>query len=173
MNKLNLKNYIRSIPDFPKPGILFRDITPLLSDKNALSAAIKLLSVKFKNKRVDVVVAAEARGFILAGAVAQGLKAGFVPVRKKAKLPGKTYQVKYGLEYGQDTLQIHQDAFKPGSRVLILDDLLATGGTVRAMIDLAEQLQGKIVGICFLIELTDLNGRAKLKGYPVHSLIKY
>ena len=117
-------------------------------------------------------VAAEARGFILAGAVAQRLNAGFVPVRKKGKLPSKTYQASYSLEYGVDTLEIHQDAFKPGARVLILDDLLATGGTVKAIIDLVKQLNGKIIGICFLIELTELNGRKKLKGYPAYSLIK-
>jgi adenine phosphoribosyltransferase len=173
MRKLNLKSYIRNIPGFPKPGILFRDITPLLSDKYALKAAINLLSARVKDKKVDVVVAAEARGFILAGAVAQKLNAGFVPVRKKGKLPWKTNCATYSLEYGVDTLEVHQDAFKPGSRVLILDDLLATGGTVKAIIDLVKQLGGKIIGICFLIELTELNGREKLKGYPVYSLIKY
>ena len=173
MKKPNLKEYIRNIPDFPKPGILFRDITPLLSDKRALRVAINLLSVKFKGKGVDVVVAAEARGFILAGAVAQRLRAGFIPVRKKGKLPWKTNSATYSLEYGVDILEIHQDAFKPGARVLILDDLLATGGTVRAIIDLVRQLRGKIIGICFLIELTELGGRKKLKGYPVYSLIKY
>ncbi len=172
MKKLNLKSYIRSIPDFPKPGILFRDITPLLNDKRALRAAINLLSAKFKDKKVDMVVAAEARGFILAGAVAQKLNAGFIPVRKKGKLPWRTYSATYDLEYGVDSLEIHQDAFRPGSRLLILDDLLATGGTVKAIIDLIKQLGGKIVGICFLIELTELNGRKKLKGYPVYSLIR-
>lgn len=173
MTELNLKSYIRSIPDFPKPGILFRDIMPLLADKRALRAVINLLSLKFKRKKVGAVVAAEARGFILAGAVAQELNAGFVPVRKKGKLPWKTYSATYSLEYGVDTLEIHQDAFKPGARVLILDDLLATAGTVKAIIDLVKQLGGKIIGICFLIELTDLKGRDKLKGYPVYSLIKY
>ena len=173
MKKTALENYIRDIPGFPKPGILFRDITPLLGNKQALDAAINLLSDKFKNKKIDVVVAAEARGFILAGAVANKLNAGFVPVRKKNKLPYKTYQASYSLEYGIDTLEIHRDAFKPGSRVLILDDLLATGGTVRAIIDLVRQLGGKIIGICFLIELTQLAGRGRLKGYPVYSLIRY
>ena len=173
MKKLNLKDYIRNIPNFPKTGILFRDITPLLADKLALNTAINLLSTKFRNKKVDYVVAAEARGFILAGAVAKKLSAGFVPVRKKNKLPFRTHQASYNLEYGVDTLEIHQDAFKPSSRVLILDDLLATGGTVRAIIDLVRQLGGKIIGICFLIELTALAGRRKLKGYPVYSLIKY
>jgi len=173
MRKINLKHYIRSIPDFPKPGILFRDITTLVNHKLALKTAINLLSAEFKNKKIEAVVAAEARGFILAGAVAQRLNAGFVPVRKKGKLPWKTYQASYSLEYGVDTLEIHQDAFKPGDRVLILDDLLATGGTAKAIIDLVKQLKGKIVGICFLIELTALGGRKKLKKYPVYSLIKY
>jgi adenine phosphoribosyltransferase len=173
MSQDDLKKYIRNIPDFPKPGILFRDIMPLLSDKRALNIAINLLISEFKDKGIEVVVAAEARGFILAGAVAQGLNAGFVPVRKKNKLPWKTYQASYSLEYGEDTLEIHQDAFKQNARVLILDDLLATGGTVKAIIDLVKQLKGKITGICFLIELTELGGRNKLKGYPVFSLIKY
>lgn len=173
MKRLNLKNYIRSIPDFPRPGILFRDITPLLSDKYALREAIRLLSAKFKKKGIDIVVAAEARGFILAGAVAQGLNAGFVPVRKKGKLPGKTYSETYKLEYGVDRFEIHRDAFKKGERVLVLDDLLATGGTARAIVNLVKKLGGKIAGICFLIELGELNGRKKLKGYPVYSLIKY
>lgn len=173
MKKLNLKRYIRNIPNFPKPGILFRDITTLLSDKRALKTGINLLSRKFKHKKIDVVVAAEARGFILAGAVAQRLNAGFVPVRKKGKLPWKTYSATYNLEYGVDTVEIHQDAFKQGARVLILDDLLATGGTAKAIIDLVKQLQGKIIGVCFLIELTELNGRKKLKGHPIYSLIKY
>ncbi|MBC8357392.1 MAG: adenine phosphoribosyltransferase [Candidatus Aminicenantes bacterium] len=171
--KHNLKKYIRNIPDFPKRGILFRDITPLLNNKRALKVAINLLSAKFKDKKIDVVVAAEARGFILAGPVAQKINAGFVPVRKKGKLPWRTYKASYSLEYGVDTLEMHQDAFKPGARVLILDDLLATGGTVKAIIDLVKQLHGKIIGICFLIELADLNGRKKLKGHPVYSLIKY
>lgn len=173
MNRPDLKNYIRSIPDFPKAGILFRDITTLLADKGALRTAINLLSAEYKDKQVNVVVAAEARGFIFGGAVAQSLNAGFVPVRKKGKLPSKTCSTTYSLEYGKDTVEMHQDAFKPGARVLILDDLLATGGTVRAIIDLVKQLRGKIIGVCFLIELTELNGREKLKGYPVYSLIKY
>jgi len=171
--RLNLKKYIRNIPGFPKPGILFRDITPLLNDKRALKAAINLLSTKFKYKRVDAVIAVEARGFILAGAVAERLNAGFVPVRKKGKLPWKTYSATYSLEYGEDTLEIHKDSIKLGARVLILDDLLATGGTAKAVINLVKQLEGKIIGICFLIELTELGGRKKLKGYPVYSLVKY
>ena len=171
--EINLKDYIRNIPGFPKPGILFRDITTLLNNKQAFKAAINALVKEFKNKKIDIIVAAEARGFIFAGAVADKLNAGFVPVRKKGKLPSKTHSASYSLEYGLDTLEIHQDAFKSGARVLILDDLLATGGTVKAIIDLVEQLKGEIVGICFLVELTALNGRNKLKAYPIHSLIKY
>jgi adenine phosphoribosyltransferase len=168
-----LRDYIRSIPDFPKPGILFRDITTLLKNKKALKSAIDKLAGKYKDKKIDAVVAVEARGFILGGAVAHKLGAGFIPVRKKGKLPAKTSFVTYDLEYGTDTLEIHHDAINPGDKVLILDDLLATGGTVKAVIDLINQLQGKIIGIAFLIELTDLKGIDKLKGYPVFSLIKY
>lgn len=173
MNKLDLKDYIRDIPDFPRPGILFRDITPLLADRRALREAVDRLSHRFKNKKVDVVVAAEARGFILGGAVARNLNAGFAPVRKKGKLPWDAHSAEYALEYGKDSLEIHKDAFKPGARVLVLDDLLATGGTARAIIDLVKRLGGRIAGVCFLIELTDLRGRRKLKGYPAYSLIKY
>jgi len=173
MPKINLENCIRNIPDFPKPGILFRDITTLLKDKKALKLAVDTLAKKYQNRKVDLVVAVEARGFILGGAIAHKLGAGFVPVRKKGKLPWKTNSVTYDLEYGTDTLQMHCDAITPKDRVLIVDDLLATGGTVRAVIDLVKQFQGKIVGIAFLIELTDLKGIDKLKDYPVYSLIKY
>jgi adenine phosphoribosyltransferase len=173
MPKINLKNCIRNIPDFPKPGILFRDITTLLKDKKALRLAVDTLAKKYQNKKVDLVVAVEARGFILGGAIAHKLGAGFVPVRKKGKLPWKTNSVTYDLEYGTDTLEMHRDAITLKDRVLIVDDLLATGGTVRAVIDLVKQFQGKIVGIAFLIELTDLKGIDKLKGHPVYSLIKY
>ena len=173
MKKVNLKDHIRNIPDFPKAGILFRDITTLLKDKKAFKSAVDELANKFKNKKIDLVVAVEARGFILGGAIAHRLGAGFVPVRKKGKLPWKTNSVTYDLEYGTDTLEIHHDAIKPNDKILIVDDLLATGGTVKAVTDLVKQLQGKITGIAFLIELTDLKGIDKLKGYPVHSLIKY
>ena len=173
MEKFNLKAHIRNIPDFPKPGILFRDITTLLKDKLAFKIAVDALSNKYKNKKIDAVVAVEARGFILGGAVAFKLGAGFVPVRKTGKLPWKTNSVTYCLEYGTDTLQMHHDAIKPGEKVLIVDDLLATGGTVKAVTDLVKQLQGKIIGIAFLIELTDLKGKDKLKDYQVFSLIKY
>lgn len=173
MQKKNLKDYIRNIPDFPKPGILFRDITTLLKDKKAFKEAVDGLSAKYKNKKIDVVVAVEARGFILGGAIAHRLGAGFVPVRKSGKLPYKTNSVTYALEYGTDTLEMHRDALKQGDKVLIVDDLLATGGTVRAVTDLVRQLRGEIVGIAFLIELADLKGKDKLKDYPVFSLIKF
>jgi len=171
--KLEIKDCIRNIPDFPKPGILFRDITTLLKDNQAFKYALDALVDKHKDKKIDKVVAVEARGFILGGAVAYRLGVGFVPVRKKGKLPWKTKSVTYELEYGTDTLEMHHDAINPGERVLIVDDLLATGGTVKAVADLVKQLQGKIAGIAFLIELTDLKGKDKLKGYPVYSLIKY
>ena len=173
MKKRKLEDYVRSIPDFPKPGILFRDITTLLQDKKAFGQAVRQLSAKYKNKKIDLVVAVEARGFILGGAIAEKIKAGFVPVRKKGKLPWKTDSVTYELEYGTDTLEMHKDAIKPGDKVLIVDDLLATGGTVKAVTDLVKQKQGKIAAIAFLIELVDLKGRDKLKGYPVFSLIKF
>jgi len=171
--ELDLKNYIRDIPDFPKPGILFKDITTLLQNKVAFKKAVDGLADKFKDKKIDLVVAVEARGFILGGAVAHKLGAAFVPVRKKGKLPWKTNSATYELEYGTDTLEMHHDAIKPTDRVLIIDDLLATGGTVKAVTDLVKQLQGKIVGIAFLIELTFLKGKDKLKDYPIFSLIKY
>ncbi|MCM8790048.1 MAG: adenine phosphoribosyltransferase [Candidatus Omnitrophica bacterium] len=170
---MDLKKYIRNIPDFPKKGILFRDITTLLKDKNAFKYAIGLMTKKYKGKNIDKVVAVEARGFILGGAVAEKLGAGFIPVRKKGKLPSKTNSVTYNLEYGMDTLEIHNDAITPKDKVLIIDDLLATGGTTKAVVDLLKKSKAKITGICFLIELTDLNGRDKLKGIPVYSLIKY
>ena len=171
--KISLKETIRNIPDFPKPGILFRDITTLLNDKTAFKYAIDELAKKFKGKKIDKVVAVEARGFIFGAAIAHRLGAGFVPVRKKGKLPWKTNSATYELEYGTDTLQMHNDAINPKDRILIVDDLLATGGTAKAVIDLIKQLKGKVVGIAFLIELKDLNGKTKLKGYPVFSLIKY
>jgi adenine phosphoribosyltransferase len=171
--RMGLKDCIRAIPDFPKPGILFRDITTLLKNSKAVKEAVDGLAKKYKNKKIDAVVAVEARGFIFGGALAHKLGAGFVPVRKKGKLPWKTNSATYELEYGTDTLEMHQDAIGAGDRVLIVDDLLATGGTVKAVIDLVGQLKGKIAGIAFLIELEGLKGREKLKGYPVYSLIKY
>ncbi|MFA5156083.1 MAG: adenine phosphoribosyltransferase [Candidatus Omnitrophota bacterium] len=173
MKKAGLASCIRSIPDFPKPGILFRDITTLLKDKEAFKQAIGELAEKFKNKKIDYVVAVEARGFILGGAIAEKINAGFIPVRKKGKLPWRTKSVTYELEYGTDTLEIHEDALEPGCRVLIIDDLLATGGTVSAVAKLVEAQGAKIEAIAFIIELVDLKGRAKLKQYPVISLVEF
>lgn len=173
MKKPDLRGYIRSIPNFPKPGILFRDITTLLKEKKAFRLAVDTLADKYKNKKIDVVVAVEARGFILGGALAHRLNAGFVPVRKKGKLPGKTNFITYDLEYGTDTLEMHDDAIKPGDKALIVDDLLATGGTAKAVTELLGQSKAKIIGIAFLIELTDLKGKDKLKDYPLFSLVKY
>jgi len=171
--KIALEKYIRNIPDFPKPGILFRDITTLLLDKLAFREAVNILCEKFKNKKIDLVIGVEARGFILGGAVAYKLGVGFVPARKKGKLPWKIKSQTYELEYGNDTLEIHQDALKPNDKVLIIDDLLATGGTVKAVADLVKQFRAKIVGIGFVIELLDLAGKEKLKGYPLYSIIKF
>lgn len=168
----DLKRYIRDIKDFPKKGIIFKDITTLLKEGDKFRLAIDGIANKFKSKHPDVVVSVEARGFILGSAVAYKLGTGIVPIRKKGKLPSLTYRVNYSLEYGEDTLEVHRDAFKKGAKVLIVDDLLATGGTIQAVIDLVERMGGKVIGIAFLIELTALKGRAKLKGYPILSLIK-
>lgn len=168
----DIKRYIRDIPDFPKKGIIFKDITPLLKNGMAFRKAVAMIAERFKGRKVDFVLSVEARGFIFGAAVAYKLGAGIVPVRKKGKLPYKTYSVTYDLEYGTDTLEVHQDAFRQGTRVLIVDDLLATGGTTRAVVDLVEKMGGKIAGIAFVIELLPLKGRDKLKGYPVFSLVK-
>ena len=170
---MKLAQCIRAIPDFPKKGILFRDITTLLNNKKAFKQAINDLAKKLKNKKIDYIIAAESRGFIFGGALAYKLNCGFVPVRKPGKLPYKTYRHTYSLEYGKDALEIHRDAFAPKSRVLVLDDLLATGGTALAMAKLTEKLKAKVVGILFLIELAALDGRKKLKQYPIYTLIKY
>ena len=167
-----LKSSIRDIPDFPKEGIIFKDITTLLKDKNKFRQAVDLFAEKFKDKKIDVVLSVEARGFIFGSALAYKLGTAIAPVRKKGKLPFKTYSVTYDLEYGSDTLEIHQDAFQKGANVLIVDDLLATGGTSKAVIELVEKMGGKIVGLTFLIELTPLKGRDKLKGYEIISLIQ-
>jgi len=164
---------IRDIPDFPKKGIIFKDITTLLNNKKAFQASINLLAKKFKGKKIDHVVSVESRGFIFGAALAYKLGAGFVPVRKKGKLPSRTKSVTYALEYGTDTLEIHSDALKKSSRVIIVDDLLATGGTLGAVVKLLKGFQVSIVGIAFLIELTFLHGRNKLKGQNIHSLIQY
>lgn len=168
----DLKSFIRDIPGFPKEGIIFKDITPLLKDGGKFKKAVDAMAEGFKGRDIDVVLSVEARGFIFGAAIAYKLGAGIVPIRKKGKLPFKTHSVTYDLEYGKDTLEIHQDAFRKGAKVLIVDDLLATGGTTRAVIDLVEKLGGDIVGIAFLIELTALKGREKLKDYMITSLIK-
>ncbi|MDH5174090.1 MAG: adenine phosphoribosyltransferase [Elusimicrobiota bacterium] len=168
-----LQELIRSIPDFPKKGILFRDITTLLQNGPKFRRAIDILAEHYKGKKIDQIVAVESRGFIIASPLAYKLNAGIIPVRKKGKLPYKTVEATYELEYGTDTLEMHADAFQPGANILIVDDLMATGGTAKATIDLVEKLKGKVVGVCFLIELTDLKGIEKLKGYEVLSIIKY
>ncbi|MDD3374826.1 MAG: adenine phosphoribosyltransferase [Candidatus Omnitrophica bacterium] len=168
-----LQDYIRDIPDFPKKGIIFKDITTLLNDKIAFKKSIDALAKKFKGQKIDYVVSVEARGFIFGAALAYKLGAGFVPVRKKGKLPSKTRSVTYDLEYGTDTLEIHEDAIKKNAKVLIVDDLLATGGTVVAVTQLLKEFKASIVSIAFLIELKFLNGRDKLKKFPIYALIEY
>jgi adenine phosphoribosyltransferase len=170
---MKLEDRIRDIPDFPKKGIVFKDITPLLQDPAAFRHVINTLADTYRDKGIDVVVAAEARGFILGAPLAYNLGVGFVPVRKPAKLPAECISAEYALEYGIDSLHMHKDALSPGQRVLIIDDLLATGGTVAAKVELVQKLGGEVAGIAFLVELTFLNGREKLKGYEVTSLIKY
>ncbi len=169
----DLKNLIREIPDFPKPGVQFKDVTPLLSDPSALSMAVEFLTQPYRAASIDLVIGAESRGFIFGTAVARNLSAGFVPIRKPGKLPSETRSASYELEYGADRLEIHADAVRPGDRVLMIDDLLATGGTMAACCHLVESLRGEIVGVAFLIELTALGGREKLARYPLHSVIKY
>jgi adenine phosphoribosyltransferase len=169
----DLKQKIREIPDFPKKGILFRDITPLLSDGRAFRQAIDSIGARYLDRKVDVVVGIEARGFILAAALAYKLGAGNVVIRKPGKLPYTTNRTTYALEYGTDTLEIHRDAIQPGQRVVLADDLLATGGTISAAVDLVRQLGGEIIELAFLIELTDLGGRERLKDLPVFSLLQY
>jgi len=170
---VDLRKFIRSIPGFPKEGIVFRDITPLLADGAALKEASRLMADRFRDKNPELVVGAEARGFIFGTAVALELGVGFAPVRKPGKLPAKTVEYSYELEYGTDTLTMHWDAVKPGQKVLLVDDLLATGGTMEACAHMVEQLGGEVVGCAFLIELSFLNGREKLKQYDVVSLIDY
>ena len=173
MASLDLTSYIRDIPDFPKPGILFRDITPLLQHGPAFRQAIRTLAARHHGAKPDAVVAIESRGLIVGSAMAYELGIGVIPVRKKGKLPHKTFAANYSLEYGQDTLEIHQDGLSRGARVLLVDDLLATGGTMGATIQLIEQCGGTIVELAFLIELTDLKGRERLAPHPVISLIQY
>ncbi len=170
---MDLKGKIREIRNFPKEGILFYDITTLLKDAEAFHEVIQKLADLYRDKGIKKVVAIESRGFILGAPLAYLLNAGFVPVRKIGKLPGEVHEVKYSLEYGSNTLAIHKDAIALGERVLVVDDLLATGGTIGATVDLIQKLGGAIVGIAFLIELQDLRGRDKLKGHPVLSLMSY
>ncbi len=169
---VKLEDLIRDVPDFPKPGVIFKDITPLLADPAGLSLAVEYLTEPFRQMPVDVVVGAESRGFIFGTAVARNLSAGFVPIRKPGKLPCKTRAEEYVLEYGVDRLEIHEDAVRPGMNVLMVDDLLATGGTMAACCRLVESLDGTIIGVAFLIELSFLNGREKLSKYPIHSILK-
>jgi adenine phosphoribosyltransferase len=170
---VDLESKIRDIPDFPKRGIVFKDIMPLLADPEALHETVERLAEFAEPRKPDVVLGAEARGFILGAALAYRLGCGFVAARKPGKLPWRTISAKYALEYGFDALELHADAIGPGARVLVHDDLLATGGTAKAKVDLVEQLGGIVVGLAFVIELEFLGGREKLEGYDVHSLVTY
>jgi adenine phosphoribosyltransferase len=169
----HLKAAIREIPDWPKSGILFYDITTMLKDSTCFHQAIDALIAPYKNKKIDLVLGVEARGFMFAPTVAYALGAGFVPVRKPGKLPAAKYQISYELEYGTDCLEIHQDAIKPGQKVLIVDDLVATGGTARAVAQMVEKMGGTVAGLSFLVELTFLKGRDKLTQYEITSVLKY
>jgi adenine phosphoribosyltransferase len=171
-NVEGLAKMLRDVHDFPKKGIVFKDITPLLSDSAALSLAVEFLTQPFRDQHIDVVVGAESRGFIFGTAVARNLSAGFVPIRKPGKLPAKTRRVEYKLEYGTDAMEIHEDAIWHGAKVLMIDDLLATGGTMVACCDLVKSLGGEIAGVAFLIELCFLKGRDRFNGLPIHSVIK-
>ncbi|HEY5520534.1 MAG TPA: adenine phosphoribosyltransferase [Candidatus Limnocylindrales bacterium] len=173
MSAEDLRAKIREIPDFPKPGILFYDITTLLKEPAAFQESIKLMLEPFREKKVDIVVGMESRGFIFSAPMAIELNAGFVPVRKLGKLPAETASVEYALEYGTNTLEIHKDALHPGQRVLIVDDLLATGGTVLGTIELVKMLKAEVVGLAFLVELQFLKGRQRLGDYFTHSVIQY
>lgn len=168
-----LRTRIRNVPDFPKPGILFYDITTLLRDPEGFRLTIDSLAGPYQNQSIDVIVGIESRGFILGAAVADRIGSGFAPVRKRGKLPSQTVQVTYDLEYGSDCLEIHQDAVEPGQRVLIVDDLLATGGTARATVDLVRRLGGTVHGLAFLIELEGLNGRSRLENENIFSVLQY
>lgn len=172
-NGIDLKKHIRGIPDWPKKGILFRDITPLLADPKAFAAAVDALCAGFTGAGIEYVAAVEARGFIFGAAVAEKLGAGFVPIRKKGKLPFKTESISYDLEYGTDTLEVHSDAIKRRAKVLMVDDLLATGGTMASACKLIEKIGGQVAGVVFLIELAELRGREKIAGYHVKSIISY
>jgi adenine phosphoribosyltransferase len=168
-----LKSKIRHVPDFPKAGILFYDVTTLLRDPGGFRLAIDTIAEPYRRRDINLVVGIESRGFILGSAVADRVGAGFVPVRKLGKLPSETVRASYDLEYGSDSLEMHRDAIQPGQRVLIVDDLLATGGTARATVDLVRQLGGAVQGVAFLIELVELNGRARLQGEDVYAVLQY
>jgi len=168
-----LRTYIRNVPDFPKKGIVFRDITTLLKDKHAFKKALDILHDRYENERIDKVVSVESRGFVFGSVLAYRLGAGFIPVRKPKKLPSTTIYEEYQLEYGKDSLEIHTDAIVKGDRVLVVDDLIATGGTVAATCKLVERSGGTVAGLAFLIELSFLKGREKLKGYDIFSIITY
>lgn len=170
---MDLREKIRNIPDFPQQGVQFKDITTLLKDGKAFRVAIDRLADPYRDQQIDVVVGPEARGFAIGAPLAYVLGAGFVPIRKPGKLPGEIISQTYSLEYGKDALEIHKDAIQPDSRVLIADDLLATGGTTLATVKMIEELGGKVIGLAFLIELCFLNGRKKLEDYVIHSLVQY
>ena len=170
---MELEKFIRDVPDFPEKGIIFKDITTLLKDKNAFKYVVDLMVKKYADKNIDKIVAIESRGFIFGGVVAYHLGCGFVPARKPGKLPAETIKEEYTLEYGTDSLEMHTDAIEPGERVLIIDDLLATGGTALAVAKLVERLKGNLIGIEFLIELDFLKGRDKLTGYNINSYLRY
>ena len=171
--KDKIENLIRSVEDFPEKGVIFRDITTALKDKEGLEIIIKAFTDRYKDKGIDYVVGADARGFIFGAAIAYNIGAGFVPARKPGKLPAEVESVEYSLEYGKNSIEIHKDAFKKGSKILIVDDLLATGGTAKAMVQLVEKLEAKVYELAFMIELTDLKGRELLEGYDVYSQLKY
>jgi adenine phosphoribosyltransferase len=170
---LDLRERVRDVPDFPTEGIIFKDLMPLIADRDYFADTIRQLADWARPREPDLVLGAEARGFIFGGALAYELGAGFIPARKPGKLPRETVEATYALEYGTDSLQVHSDAFARGARVVVLDDVLATGGTARATVELVEQLGGIVVGVLFVIELTFLAGRERLEGYDVHSLIQY
>jgi adenine phosphoribosyltransferase len=172
---MDLRSLIRDIPDFPKPGVVFKDITPLLADPSGLAMAVEQMANPFRGNRADIVVGTESRGFIFGTAIAQSISVGFAPVRKPNKLPWKTHRIEYALEYGSDAVEMHQDAIQPGQRVVVVDDVLATGGTMKATCDLVDRLGGEIVGISVLIELGFLHGRDKLNHYAekVQAVLEY
>jgi len=169
---MELERFIRDVPDFPKKGIIFKDITPLLASHEAFDETVNRLVAPYAGKGIKTVIGIESRGFFFASAVARQLKCGFAPLRKKGKLPYRTARKTYALEYGSDTIEMHVDAVQPGDKVLLLDDVLATGGTMQAACELVEELGGDIVGVAFVIELAFLNGRQRLTGYDLHSLIR-